>query len=229
MTQPLTVLAICLIGVVAGMRARFDTSRVPFDFRWSIFQIGLISGLTLAQRAMLILFALLPGLQALVTGPLIAAYGFVILQNTVIRHHQKMLQPDAVMPTSGATGHVAAFSDHMTAQVIAGIEIGLLLYAIDARGIPPLITASVIAMFVTTIAIPHRFHFMVFGLYPLAVARGAIGPVLLGIGANALIQRNTDDDAMASLNGVVIAAGIWLITTAVLWRDYRRHQTGHPT
>lgn len=227
MTQPLTALAICLIGVVAGMRARFDASRVRFDFRWPIFQIGLISGLILSQRAMLILFALLPALQALVTGPLIAAYGFVTLQNTVIRHREEMLQPGAVMRTSRAKDHIATFSDQMTAHNVAGIEIGILLYAIDARGIVPLLMASIIAMFVATVAIPRRFHFAVFGMGALDIARCAIGPVLLGIGANALIQRSMGEIEMSSLRGAVIAAGIWLVTTAVLWRDHQRHQTGH--
>lgn len=212
----LTALAGILIGLTAGLQMRRARMNVSPESAIALFPrlsalSALITGVVLATGLLILAIRQWTSLAALITGPLLALYGFVSFFDSLTAYRQsapaQTLQR-AIPPASSL------------AEVGLGIQMGLLLCAAGVRDVVFLAPALLAAFIASTGVFPERARFIAVAPWS-EIARCAAGAMLCAAGVGALIERMSEHTIRAEPVTVILVVGLWAAAATAFCRAPR--------
>jgi hypothetical protein len=224
MPSVLIALTGILVGADTGLQMRRAGHPLMATTAASYFPVlsvtaALLTGIALAEVALLALLEHWPELARYIAGPLLAVFGFIWFQGAVLEQRLRPARADSSPVAEERL--MPAERSPLRVQIVLGMRMGLVLCAAGVRTVPTL-TASIIAAIVLATAAPPTLQAFSSPRVPLPiVVRTATGALLCAIGVGTEVERLTQGAVPTLQVALPLVLLVWGTCAITFWRSPR--------
>jgi hypothetical protein len=218
----LAVLAGVLIGTNTGLlmrRAQANISPTSASVHFPRLSVlsALVTGTALAEVIVILAIRQWASLAALITGPLLAFYGFFWFSDSLTSYRQSIAAKTLPNTAQAAESLPTRLPTSSLMQVGLGIQMGFLLCAAGARDLVSLALALCVAFIAGTAVLPERAQDAAVQRWP-EMTRCATGALLCALGSGTLVERMSERTVSGEAVTAIIAIALWAAASIAVRR-----------
>jgi len=221
--EGLTILGGILVAVTTGFEIRtvdqaLGRPRIALHFPELSIAAALVSGLALAEVAIIVLIGQWPMFARFFTGPLAAIYGLAWFQSALVESRQDTgADPEEVQMGLREQRAARGLSPALI-QIGFSVQMGVLLCAIGARRLLEFAVGAILALYAATAGITARLEQMLRPLNPRTALHCLTGALLFALGAGTIIRQATQDGPSQGFATLLVTGILWVVGLTVLLR-----------
>jgi hypothetical protein len=221
--EGLTVLGGILVAVTTGLEIRivdqsFGRTRMALYFPELSIGATLLSGLALAELAIIVVLGRWPVFARFLLGPIAAIYGLAWFQSALI---ESRLDWEADAEEAQMRLHDRRVTRGLSPPLIQigfSAQMGVLLCAIGARRLLEFAVGAILALCAATAGITARLEQMLRPLNARTALHCLSGALLFALGVGTIIRQATQDGTSQGFATLLVTGVLWVVGLTVLLR-----------
>jgi hypothetical protein len=178
----------------------------------------LVSGLALAELAIILVVGRWPVFARFFLGPIAAAYGLPWFQSALIESRLDSDMDPGEVQMRLCDRRVARGLSPALIQIGFSAQMGVLLCAIGARRLLEFAVGAILALCAATVGTTARLEQMLRPLNPRTALHCLTGALLFAPGVGTIIRQATQDGASQGFATLLVTGVLWVVGLTVLLR-----------